>query len=101
MWDVNDGFPKKLNAPRNVDNNAIYIGQYDEYGNRFGRGIYIWHDGAKYIGYWDRNMANGHGRLIHADGDIYEGGWVDDKAHGKGKYHHYAGSFYDGDWEYD
>lgn len=75
-----------------MDNNAIYIGQYDEIGNRYGRGIYKWQDGAKYIGYWANHMANGHGRLIHADGDIYEGYWLDDKAHGKGKYYHYAGT---------
>lgn len=47
-----------------------------------------------YEGYWEKDMANGRGRLIHADGDVYEGFWKDDKAHGKGMYYHTDGAWY-------
>ena len=40
-----------------------------------GKGIQIWKDGSKYVGYWKADQANGKGRLIHADGDYYEGEW--------------------------
>ena len=46
---------------------------------------------------WNRNKANGKGRLIHADGDVYDGHWKDDKAHGYGTYSHLDGAKYQGD----
>jgi hypothetical protein len=48
----------------------------------------MWSDGSVYEGFWEKDMANGKGRLIHGDGDLYIGEWLDDKAHGKGKYIH-------------
>ncbi len=58
-----------------LDNGAIYKGQWSREGLRYGRGIQVWVDGSKYEGYWRSDMANGMGRLIHADGDVYEGEW--------------------------
>jgi hypothetical protein len=87
--------------PYELENGAIYMGQWSREGLRSGRGIQIWPDGSKYEGYWNNDMANGKGRLIHADGDVYEGDWVNDKAHGYGVYTHMDGAMYTGQWKDD
>ena len=84
-----------------LDNKAIYIGQWNKEGIRCGKGIQYWPDGSKYEGYWKNDMANGKGRLIHADGDVYEGTWYNDKANGSGSYSHVDGAKYIGDWKED
>ncbi len=88
-------------GPYQLDNGAVYIGEWNQEGMRQGKGIQIWADGSKYEGFWKNDMANGKGRLIHQDGDVYEGAWLDDKAHGKGVYQHMNGAKYEGDWEAD
>ena len=88
-------------GPFELDNEAIYIGQWSKDGVRYGRGIQCWSDGSKYEGYWKNDMANGKGRLIHADGDVYEGEWANDKAHGYGTYTHMDGAQYTGQWKED
>ena len=85
-------------GPYELDNGAIYQGQWTKDGLRHGRGLQIWKDGSKYEGYWSNDMANGKGRLIHCDGDVYEGEWFNDKAHGKGTYIHMDGAKYTGEW---
>lgn len=72
QFDENDLIDR---GPYELDNGAIYKGQWSREGLRYGRGIQIWVDGSKYEGYWRGDMANGMGRLIHADGDVYEGEW--------------------------
>ena len=88
-------------GPYELDNSAVYIGQWSNMGMRHGRGIQLWPDGSKYEGYWKNDMANGKGRLIHADGDVYEGDWENDKAHGFGQYTHMDGAQYTGQWNDD
>lgn len=91
----------KTKGPFESDNGAVYLGQWNKYGVRQGKGMQIWPDGSKYEGIWDNDMANGKGRLIHADGDVYEGDWLNDKAHGIGIYLHVDGSHYVGQWKED
>ena len=67
-------------GPYELDNGAIYHGQWTKDGHRDGKGTQIWKDGSKYVGYWKNDQAVGKGRLIHADGDVYEGEWFNDKA---------------------
>ena len=88
-------------GPYELDNGAIYVGEWTKEGLRHGRGLQVWKDGSKYEGYWKQDMANGKGRLIHSDGDVYEGEWHNDKAHGRGTYIHMDGAKYTGDWRED
>ena len=90
---------RELREPRELDNGALYIGEWSRATNmRDGRGIQIWSDNSCYEGYWKDDKANGRGKLVHADGDVYEGDWKDDKAHGIGIYTHQDGARYDGEW---
>ena len=79
-----------------------YYGEWDITNNiRHGRGISVWPDGSKYLGYWVKDKANIKGKLIHSDGDIYEGEWIDDMPNGKGLYLHKDGTVYVGEWKND
>ncbi|CAG9332185.1 unnamed protein product [Blepharisma stoltei] len=100
-YDFNDPAPRVKKGPVQLDNGAIYIGEWSDRWERHGKGIQVWPDGSKYEGYWMHDRANGKGRLIHNDGDVYEGDWVDDKAHGHGNYRHTDGATYDGQWQDD
>jgi hypothetical protein len=99
--DFSDEFQRIRRGAVELENGAIYIGEWNQKGERHGKGVQIWNDGSKYEGYWRRDKANGKGRLIHADGDMYEGEWIDDKAHGKGVYLHTDGAKYVGEWKED
>lgn len=104
IFDMPDGPDAHLlvsKGPFELDNGAIYFGQWTKDGLREGKGTQIWKDGSKYSGYWKNDQANGKGRLIHGDGDVYEGEWFNDKAQGKGTYEHMDGAKYVGDWKED
>ena len=91
----------KIKPITQIENGALYYGEWDSEGNKHGRGIQLWPDGSKFYGYWINNKANIKGKLIHKDGDIYEGEWVDDKAEGYGIYSHIDGAKYEGYWKDD
>ena len=61
--------------PMELDNGAVYFGQWTQDGKRQGKGVQIWKDGCKYEGTWYADHATGHGRMIHEDGDYYFGDW--------------------------
>ena len=93
---------EKRNPQENKFERIIYYGEWDINKNvKHGRGIQIWQDGAKYLGYWKDGKANGKGKFYHADGDIYEGNWSDDKPNGYGIYTHADGTRYEGEWKND
>ena len=84
---LEDSIEVELRPTTLCENKTIYYGEWDKKNNkRHGRGIQVWPDGAKYLGYWKNNQANGQGKLIHQDGDIYEGDWQSDKPNGTGCY---------------
>lgn len=83
LFDPDDGIinPMIVNkGPIELENGAVYIGQWNRNGFREGIGTQIWKDGSKFTGYWRNDNAHGRGRLIHQDGDCYEGEWVEGKA---------------------
>ncbi len=99
---VNDGVPKTIVGPQEIENGAIYYGHwFSEKGERNGFGMQLWPDGSKYVGYWKEDKASGSGRLIHSDGDVYTGEWKDDMAYGHGKYIDVTGMEYVGEWKND
>lgn len=100
--EVNDNVPKIIVGPQEIENGAIYYGQWNpETNERHGFGLQIWGDGSKYTGNWKYDKANGKGRLVHCDGDVYSGDWKDDMAHGIGEYTDISGMRYNGDWVED
>ena len=84
-----------------LDNGVEYEGEWNEDGEKDGKGVQVWVDGTLYEGYWLNGKANGKGRMIHADGDVYQGFFKDDKAHGPGTYKHADGTIYEGKWNQD
>ena len=71
---LTDDIIVELKSPCLCDNEVIYYGEWDIENNyRHGRGIQVWPNGEKYIGYWKNNHPYGKGKLFHINGDIYEG----------------------------
>lgn len=93
--------PTTKYGPVELENSAVYTGEWNTKNQRHGKGTQIWTDGAKYEGFWEDDRANGKGRLVHSDGDVYEGDWKEDQAHGYGEYLHADGSRYLGEWVED
>ena len=77
---LKDGVKVLLKPSQLCENGTIYSGEWDEEGNRHGRGVQIYPDGSKYYGYWIKNAVNKKGKLVHKEGDVYEGEWVNEKA---------------------
>ena len=95
---LNDGIKVTLKPLDFDDDGNLYHGEWDEKGNKHGRGVQLWPNGAKYYGYWINNKVNKKGKLVHREGDIYEGEWVDNKAEGFGIYTSLDGTKYEGYW---
>jgi len=98
-----DGIKVEKRDPiENTEKKTIYYGEWDIDKNiRHGRGVQIWPDGTKYIGYWENDKVCGKGKLFHSDGDIYEGDWLNDKSNGFGIYIHKDGTRFEGEWKND
>ena len=78
--ELKDSIQVEIKPATSCENKTIYYGEWDTKNNkRHGRGIQVWPDGSKYIGYWQNNQAWGKGKLIHpdGDGDLYPCGWVE------------------------
>ena len=69
---IDDNIVVEKRCPQEFkENKEIYYGEWAKDTNyRHGRGIQIWPNGEKYIGYWKNNQANGKGKLYHSDGDV-------------------------------
>mmetsp|Transcript_39504 Transcript_39504/g.60303 ORF Transcript_39504/g.60303 Transcript_39504/m.60303 type:complete len:270 (+) Transcript_39504:88-897(+) len=100
-FDDEDPSGLEVKGPIELNEEAVYLGQWSKQGLREGRGTQIWSDGSKYEGYWKDDAANGRGRLIHSNGDCFTGEWKNDKAHGQGQYEHLEGAHYTGSWRED
>ncbi|CAG9318572.1 unnamed protein product [Blepharisma stoltei] len=93
--------PRMKHNPVELENGAIYIGEWNKNNQRHGFGLQLFTDGSQYEGYWIKDKANIKGRLVHDDGDVYDGEWKDDKACGYGIYVYIDGARYEGDWKND
>ena len=64
--------------------NSIYFGDWENR-EKHGKGVYIWNDGAVFIGEFHRNKVK-KGCMMYANQDSYEGHFNDNKKSGKGIY---------------
>merc|ERR1712196_180304 len=75
-----------------------------------GQGVYIFPDGSRYEGQWQKGGEAGeavrrHGQGTLVDGEqSYEGQWCNDAMHGQGVFSYASKAKYEGSWannEYD
>ena len=52
---LNDGVKVIRKPTQLTETGVLYSGEWDEEGNKHGRGVQLWPDGAKYYGYWIKN----------------------------------------------
>ena len=84
---------------------GIYIAQIDKKGVLQGLGIFIWNNGKKYIGNFNKGLMEGEGLLLDKnDNLLYEGDFQKDKRNGIGKEYLpnneiYSGNFVDNNFE--
>jgi hypothetical protein len=76
-------------------------GEFKEDNKKNGRGVYIYADGAKYIGEYKDGKLNGRAVYISASGDKYDGEFKDTKKNGRGVMKWANGDKYDGEWKDD
>ena len=77
-----------------------YEGEYNEEGQRHGKGTYTFADGAIYEGDFKDGNYHGKGTYTYASGAIYEGDYKDGKKHGKGVLRGPDGAIiHSGDWK--
>ena len=69
--------------------------------NRHGRGLFIWEDGEKYMGYWVNDKREGQGKNTYTNGNKYEGSYKNGKKEGFGIYKWENGDSYSGNWKND
>lgn len=65
---------------------------------RHGRGLYVFKNGARYLGDWRCGQKVGFGKFFYPDGSTYKGQWKRDARHGNGVYTYQNGDTYDGAW---
>jgi len=61
-----------------------YEGEFNEQGDKHGRGAFYYTDGASYVGEYRNGKENGQGKYTGSDKQTYEGQWLDGKPHGRG-----------------
>ena len=70
----------------NSDREEMYYGEINpETKKRNGRGLVLYKNGNKSIGYWKEDKKTGYGIFYYLLGDCYEGNYVDDIENGFGK----------------
>ena len=106
-----DGEPCRARAE--YPNGDVYVGEFDEAGNKHGRGVYTYHVPAvredpadpdseikveatsySYDGEWVDNERSGVGKMVYANGDTYHGQWEHGQRHGQGSYVKANGDMY-------
>ncbi|CAE7894977.1 Rsph1, partial [Symbiodinium sp. KB8] len=82
-------------------NGDEFVGEFNESGEKVGKGVYTWSVGeVKYEGDYARGLKNGIGKIAFPNGDRYHGMWEDGAIHGEGTYFYRNGDIYSGNWEH-
>ena len=80
-------------------NFGTYEGDFNEAGEKHGKGVWSFPDGAIFEGEFRNDMKNGKGKYVYVDGDVYEGDWKDNMKNGVGRYTFFDGDAYEGGWK--
>ena len=59
-------------------------------------GVYIFADGAQYVGQWKNDQITGEGSYTFSDGSICKGSFVNGKINGQGTFDYINGDQYNG-----
>ncbi len=78
-------------------NGNRYAGNFER-GKPSGKGIMYFANGNKYLGDWVAEVRQGEGRLIFAEGHVYTGGFKQNKFSGEGVMEYANGDVYEGQW---
>ena len=66
-----------------------------------GFGTYVFKNGARYTGNFQKGLANGKGIFYYTNGNKYIGQWKNQRRHGIGKLYYRNGNLYTGKFEKD
>jgi hypothetical protein len=81
--------------------NSIYIGSWNDVGNREGYGFLFDSNKFYFEGIFKNDQLNGQGRKISPEGEVYEGEFENGKASGFGIFKSNEGVIYRGEWKDD
>lgn len=74
----------------------IYFGQWND--SFEGEGTYIYQNGERYKGQFNKGKKEGQGKYYYLIGAEYNGTWVNDQREGFGKFRYQNGDVYEGNW---
>ncbi|XP_019876484.1 MORN repeat-containing protein 4 homolog [Aethina tumida] len=80
------------------ENGAIYVGSWNNQGQKCGEGHLLLPNGARYDGNFENNLFNGLGVLSFPDGAKYEGEFSNGWFHGHGTFWRADGMRYEGEY---
>ncbi len=79
-------------------NGTRYVGNFER-GKPNGKGIMYFANGNKYLGDWVDETRQGKGRLIFVEGHTYTGEFQNNRFHGQGTMEYANGDVYEGQWK--
>jgi hypothetical protein len=88
--------PSHAASVKNVAPKEMYIGERNEQGQKHGKGLLTYKNGAQYEGQFVNDKPCGKGCATSVSGDVYMGGWLNGKRHGAGEVQYSDGSFFCG-----
>jgi len=74
-----------------------FVGYFNR-GNIEGKGIFYYPNGDKYLGDWKNNKKDGKGKLVYQSGESYIGQFSNDQFNGIGKFSYRDGRVVEGQW---
>lgn len=57
------------------NNGDVFVGETGSGGKPYGFGLYLWHDGGAWFGFWKSGVRNGSGFYVSDSGSITSGTW--------------------------